>query len=436
GHFTCYETCAMLEAAHATGTHSVTSVRMLTFLPFSRAVKAPVGSIAVCAVMLCVGCVSRGASSHTSVAPATGPQRPLDNSAADGAASALPVTLTDGGVVSDTAADAATPKPSPPLTLEFELPYPVDARPRSASPLQAAADDEALARWNLGGSADPSYPSSSASYHPGTRVVVDTELSKIRAHAKRRPVPKHGLTPERVQAQARAHGYWPFRLCFEAGQREKKGTGGETRVAFTVTLRGKASHAALLDSKLENPSTAACLVRATSRLEFTPRPQRALGMVASIRIWPGDADLPPLPAAGAVAASSVTSSGAFDAHSMRERVASKRAELSACFADARRSDPSLWGRLALAAILEVDGTVHQINEIESHFPNAAAARCAQVLLAGLTFPTVNGKPFTVVLPMRLSPSDPQKATGPELNPSPPDLDAGNSLPACTTETGD
>lgn len=408
---------------------------MLTFLPFSRAVKAPVRSIAVCAVMLGVSCVSRGAS-RTSEAPLTEPQRPPDNSVTDGAASALPTARNDGGAASDTAADAATPTPAAPLTLEFELPYPVDARPRSASPVQAAADDDTLARWNLGGSADPSYPSSSSSYHPGTRVVVDTELSKIRASAKRRPVPKHGLTPERVQAQARAHGYWPFRLCFEAGQREKKGTGGETRVAFTVNLRGKVGHAALLDSKLESPSTAACLVRATSRLEFTPRPQRALGMVASIRIWPGDAELPPLPAAGAVAASSAASSGAFDANAMRERVASKRDELSACFAEARRSDPSLWGRLALAAILEVDGTVHQINEVESHFPNARASHCAQVLLAGLTFPSVNGKPFTVVLPMRLSPSDLQKATGPELNPSPPDLDAGSLLPARATESGD
>ncbi len=320
----------------------------------------------------------------------------------------------DAGAAPNT--DAAAPTAVAALTLELELPYPVDARPRSSNPLQAAADDEALARWNVGGSADPSYPSSQASYHPGTRVVVDTRLAKIRPGAKRRPVPQHGLTPERVQAQARAHGYWPFRLCFEAGQREgqKKSSGGETHVAFTVNLRGKVSRATLLDSKLESPSTAACLVKEMGRIEFTPRPQRVLGMVATIAIWPGDAELPALPEPAAAA----PSSGAFDANLMRERVASKRAELTACFAEARRGDPSLWGRLALAAILEVDGSVHQINEVESHFPNAAASHCAQVLLAGLSFPSVNGKPFTVVLSMRLSPRDPQKETGPEFNPGP------------------
>ncbi len=381
---------------------------MPTFLLFFRAVKASPGSIAVCALMLCVSCVSRGAS-RASEGPPTGPIR------APNIAPAEPVAVepgfTDAGAAAN--ADAAAPSADA-LNLDLELPYPVDARPRSASPLQAAAEDEALARWNVGGSADPSYPSSQASYHPGTRVVVDTRLVKIRPGATRRPVPQHGLTPERVQAQARAHGYWPFRLCFETGQRERKSAGGETRVAFTVNLRGKVSRATLLDSKLESPHTAACLVKEMGRIEFTPRPQRALGMVATIAIWPGDAELPALPEPAAAA----PSSGAFDANLMRERVASRRAELTACFAEARRSDPSLWGRLALAAILEVDGTVHQINEVESHFPNAAASHCAQVLLAGLTFPSVNGKPFTVVLPMRLSPREAQKETGPELNPGP------------------
>ena len=393
---------------------------MLTFLSFLGTVKPRSRSIAVCAVMLCVSCVSRRAS-RVAEGPATGPLR-LSDTPELGAVASLPAP-SDAGPTNSALVDAA-PLPAPTsIVLELEPPYPVGARPRSSSALLAAAEDEALARWNVGGSADPSYPSSQTSYHPGTRVVVDTQLAKVRPGATRRPIPKHGLTPERVQAQARAHGYWPFRLCFEAGQRDKKGSGGETRVLFTVNLRGKVSHAALLDSKLESPSTAACLVKEMGRLEFTPRPQRALGMVASIRIWPGDAELPALPEPAAAVAG-----GAFDPNLVRERVASKLPELTACFADARRSDPSLWGRLALAAILEVDGTVHRINEVESHFPNAAASHCAQVLLAGLTFPSVNGKPFTVVIPMRLNPAGSQNAAGPELTPSPPSPadDAGSA----------
>src|SRR5450631_514134 len=209
---------------------SATSVRMLTFLPFSRAVKACPRSIAVCALMLCASCVSRGAA-PTLTGPPTGPLR---------APAAVPtpplaaVSTADAVRADPSSADAAPEAPAvsaPEVVLE--QPYPIDARPRSSIPMQAAAEDEELARWNIGGSADPSYPSSQASYHPGTRVVVDTRLAKRRSGALASLPPARGLTPERVQAQARSHGYWPFRLCFETGQREKKGSGGETRVAFT-----------------------------------------------------------------------------------------------------------------------------------------------------------------------------------------------------------
>ena len=54
-------------------------------------------------------------------------------------------------------------------------------------------------------------------------------------------------------------------------------------------------------------------------------------------------------------------------------------------------------------ILEIDGTVHRINEVESHFPNAAAARCAAAAVSTLVFPSVNGKPFTFVVPLRVTP---------------------------------
>jgi hypothetical protein len=135
-------------------------------------------------------------------------------------------------------------------------------------------------------------------------------------------------------------------------------------------------------------------------------------MVASIGIWPGDAELPDLPEPTAAA-----TGGAFDAEAVRARVAAKQSQLQACFADARRSDAALWGRLALALILEVDGSVHQITEVESHFPNASAARCVEVLLANTAFPGVSGKPFTVVVPIRLAPVL-QTTTGSDADPSP------------------
>lgn len=365
--------------------------------------------------MLCASCVSRGAS-PTLAGPPTGPLRAPD---ADRTPQLSASSPTDAGGEESSSADAAPASPNttaPDVVLE--QPYPIDSRPRSASPMQAAAEDEELARWNIGGSADPSYPSSQASYHPGTRVVVDTRLAKRRTGALASVPPAHGLTPERVQAEARSHGYWPFRLCFESGQREKKGSGGETRVAFTIGLRGKVKRAWLLDSKLENPKTAACLVHEAGKLEFAPAPPRTLSMVASIRIWPGDVELPALPEGPLPTATG----GAFDASAVHALVTAKQASINACFADARRADPSLWGRLALAAILEVDGSVHRISEVESHFPNAAATRCVQMLLAGIVFPSVNGKPFTLVLPLRLNPRAPLEQAGPDASPNQPQLD--------------
>jgi hypothetical protein len=115
--------------------------------------------------------------------------------------------------------------------------------------------------------------------------------------------------------------------------------------------------------------------------------------------------------------------GAFDANAMRAAVSTKQAQLEACFDDARRSDPGLWGRLALGVILEMDGSVHRVNEVESHFPSAIATRCAEVLVSSIVFPSVNGKPYSFVVALRLAPSTTQEKTGPEEAPSPSDAPA-------------
>jgi hypothetical protein len=290
--------------------------------------------------------------------------------------------------------------PASDVRLDLELPYLVDARPRATTSFQQAAEDEELARWNVGGGAAASSPANPAAYHPGTRVVVDARLARLRQGARRSAVLR-GLTLDRVQAQTRAHGYWPFRLCFEAGQRQKPGAGGETRVAFTIGLRGTVRAARLLDSRLQNPTSAACLVHEVLRLEFSPPPPRALAVVLSIQLWPGDADLATLPTGSAPA---TTVGGNFDPSAVRARVAEKQSQLARCFSDAQRADPTLWGRLALLVVAEVDGSVHRVSETESHFPSPSAVRCAQVLLANVQFPSVDGKPLSFVVPMRLGPA--------------------------------
>ena len=157
--------------------------------------------------------------------------------------------------------------------------------------MQAAADDEELARWNVGGTSDPSYPSNQASFHPGTRVVVDTELAGH--HSKSSNSRSHGHTVDRVQAQARSKGYWPFRLCFEAGQREKKGLGGETRIAFAINARGRVGGARLISAQLGNAKSSACTARRTEQtVRFSPPAETASTCSPRSEFWPGDAELP------------------------------------------------------------------------------------------------------------------------------------------------
>jgi len=390
---------------------------MLTFLPFPRAVKTPAARYAVCALIAGWGanCLPAGTPNHSPIpGPPTGPLSAAGNSGAPKPATSVEPATADAQAL---LAEAGAP-PVPAPLISVDLPYPALARPRAIDPAQAAAEDEELARWDLGGSsalgADANSSSGQGSFHPGTRVVVDTRPAKRLAGAPALPPPR-GLSHERVQAQTRARGYWPFRLCFEVGQREKKGSGGETRVAFTIGTRGKVSAARLLDSKLENAASAACLVRELHKLEFSPAPASKLRMVASIKIYPGDAELPPIADAAVVAA---LPGGEFDPEATRARVTAKQAELDACFAEARRGDPVLWGRLALSVILEIDGSVHRVTEVESHFQNPAATRCAQILVSSVVFPSVNGKPFNFVVPLRLAPNPAQKKTGPDESPSP------------------
>ena len=397
---------------------------MPTFLPFLHAVKAPPARRVVCALFITATLNCGPASAPlASPGPATGPLAIESHSRTPSASASTEPSIPDAG--SPLTDECALAEPDVSLTplVSVDLPYPVDVRPRAQDPTQASADDEVLARWNVGGSSDPNAISSQASYHPGTRVVVDTRPAKRRAGAPPSAAPR-GLSYARVQAQARSRGYWPFRVCFERGQRDKKGPGGETRVAFSIGTRGKVTAARLLDSKLDNAS-AACMAREVQKLEFSPAPASKLRMVASIQIYPGDADVPVVPDAALVAS---LPRGEFDAEAMRARVTAKQAELDACFSEPRRTDPGLWGRLALSVILEMDGSVHRVTEVESHFPNAAATRCAMVLLSSVVFPSVNGKPFSFVVPVRLAPNPslalprdlaPDKTEkGPGVDPSP------------------
>ncbi|HEY4104622.1 MAG TPA: hypothetical protein VGM44_12060, partial [Polyangiaceae bacterium] len=183
---------------------------MPTFLSFRRAVKAHSESLGVYALLslLALGCAS-GAAPRPAPGPFSRPVRANPTSLPNATARIGPV-VDASAAARDSNAQAAEPDAGLSIALAFEVPYPLDLRPRASNALRAAADDEDLARWNVGGTADPNYVSSQASFHPGTRVVVDAHFANQRKPTSTRA---HGLDAERVQAEVRSKGYWPFRLC-------------------------------------------------------------------------------------------------------------------------------------------------------------------------------------------------------------------------------
>lgn len=262
----------------------------------------------------------------------------------------------------------------PPLpAFEIEPPYLPGQRPGRPSGLVAASvADEEIARWNIGGSGDPSHPSSHATFHPAVRVVVETRAL--------RPLPKvhrseHVLTHGRLLARARKVGYWPFRACFEASlRRNPEAKGGKTRLRISIVADGRVSAARLLATEHADRVFASCMLRASKQLDFTPTPLRRLDVDVSVELWPGDAPLPPV-------AADVTPAR-LDLHGVTALIAGRASELGACCASGLHRDPKLWGRAALRVSTDGTGRVARVREDESRYPDPNVVRCWEKELAG------------------------------------------------------
>lgn len=263
-------------------------------------------------------------------------------------------------------------QPRPGSLFAFEVETLPLARPAGA--IAASTFDEELARWNLGGNGDPEHPSNQERYHPAARVVVDAV-----SVSRRLPQRARGelLTSSKLVAQARSSGYWPFRLCFEAGLRRHPELGGTTKVRITVGARGRVLHARLLNTELRERATAACVVRAARQLRFAA-PPRALDADLTIQLWPGDA---PLPAVG-----DPGSAVRADSAALPSRWEEELAAMAQCFAAGLQRDPALWGRIALRVRWSSSGAVSSAEEHETRFPDPGVTRCMLDVLQRATPP--------------------------------------------------
>ena len=313
------------------------------------------------------------------------PTEPIDPLRTDLDASAS-VETTDG-------ASAPASLAGTRLTISVEPAYTPGHRPKPSGEVAAAGDDEFVARWNLGGNGDPSYVPNQPSFHPGTRVVVDTHVVYPKLPSGAAGTKAKGLTARRVLAQARSRGYWPFRVCYEAGLAENSELAGETRLRFTIGPRGGILAARLLKTELRTKSVAACVVKRVRALRFDPAPGRKVDVDLSVEFWPGDAPL-------SIEAAPGPSMDAATERSIVAALTSQQPQIEACYAAGVARDAALWGRVALQCEVGAEAKAVTIEERESRFPDSSVVDCLKSVFSELVFPaSARGK--TVVVAIRL-----------------------------------
>lgn len=258
------------------------------------------------------------------------------------------------------------------------------ARPKGR--VAAGGADEELGRWNLGGNGDPTYPSNRAGFHPGTRVVVDARVlsgTLPESAAVDRRTGKHVRVLSRVAllAESRKNGYWPFRLCFEAGARATPTLHGTTRVRFRVARDARPREVTLVDTRLADASVARCLVDRVAELRYWAPPNKPITAELAIQLYPGDVPLPSLDPA--------PEGPAPDLRDVTAVLDASASEIGDCFRNGRRRDPALWGRLELALTLDGHARATRVAERDSRFPDAEVRRCVEHGLRRADWPKVS-----------------------------------------------
>jgi hypothetical protein len=297
----------------------------------------------------------------------------------------------------------ATPAPPPALA---EPAWPLGERPRPDGAVQASVADEELARWNVGGSSDPSARSNRPGFHVAPRVKVDTV---VRSRRMPEQSSKKGvLSKVGVLAQARNRGYWPFRVCFEAGLRADAASKGKTRVRITLGRDGRASASRLLATELRHPDVATCLVNRARTLRFAPGPTGRTEVDVTVDLSPGDA---PLPGVTVPAPPPAASPGKIDVGAVTGVLGTALPAAAACFTRRAARDPKLWGRVGLRVGLGADGAILLLEENESRFPDRDVVACIVTAVRALPFPPPLGGPASFTWGVRLGGPPPPGAPG-------------------------
>jgi len=264
-------------------------------------------------------------------------------------------------------------------------------RNRPVGAVAAAASDEEFQTWNIGGRSDPQYVSNRPSYHPGTRVMVDASprLGSKFLHSS------VGRTfAQRLVAQLRNHGYWPFRICYEDVARERPDRGGKTELRLTIDSNGTVRLARLMKTELKERTIATCHAAAAKRLHIEASRLRRIEVDVTVAVWPGDVPLVALP----MARPQTERKGL---QSVARLTRGIEREVHDCLVVGRQNDPELWGRLALSFRLDQTSHPAEIGEYLSHFGNAQAVQCVAGHLRALEFDSTVPQDLRMLVAWRL-----------------------------------
>ena len=258
----------------------------------------------------------------------------------------------------------------PTLTAPTTVPEP--------SAVLLAQQAEVMARWNLGGSSDPSHPSSQPRFHSGTRVVIDAELAGVFGR-------QGSLSSVRnaVQARVRARGYWPLRACYDTAWR--RGHDGPTDHTIRATVLASGHIRATRTLEHDGPrELTSCLRSTLQHLELGPLPARRVDADLHLRFWPGDAPLPrDVPLGEDTCTGTAAQAPLAQARALWE--GSTRA-LNRCVSEGLDRDERLWGRLALRAEFDQEGSPTSVFQFQTQMPDDALVACVTEVVQGFHLP--------------------------------------------------
>ncbi len=275
-----------------------------------------------------------------------------------------------------------------------ETPYPPGLRTRISGAVAASADDEAIAKWNRGGTiAGEAPPTASGKVpHPAPRIKVD--VLKISGH----------ISEAEVLRQARSKGYWPFRLCYEEGLRRSQKLHGTVHVRVTVGSSGTVRSAQKVAAEVDDPTVVGCVVKAAKGLSL-PAPERGTPTVTfEVSLWPGDDAVHSF--AGSPEAKKPH---AVDTTALLTALRDHLPEVRSCFAEGQKRQPGLWGRIGLRLRIRAAGEIVDVSEIESRFPDPAVTFCVMKTFAHTDVPAPHEE-LILVYPLRLA--QPELREGP------------------------